>query len=224
MAARLSKIYTKTGDDGTTAVRAEVRLSKSDPLIELIGSLDELNSMIGELISLPIENGVDEDENENEHKHYNTLLFNIQHQLFNLGGELCMPEYPGITQKDIQFLETEIDAFNTQLPPLKEFILPGGSMKAAKCLFLLSWCLATLWKKLSWPAVVNVMNAGACVVTKSLMLCCVWASRKCAVVSTSVRWASLPSLAATLPEPSLQLHSSRNICSHSCWLCFCCCR
>lgn len=133
MAARLSKIYTKTGDDGTTAVRAEVRLSKSDPLIELIGSLDELNSMIGELISLPIENGVDEDENENEHKHYNTLLFNIQHQLFNLGGELCMPEYPGITQKDIQFLETEIDAFNTQLPPLKEFILPGGSMKAAKC-------------------------------------------------------------------------------------------
>lgn len=121
MGNRLSKIYTKTGDQGTTAVSDGIRIPKSHPRICTLGAVDQLNATIGLLCceDLPAEIA--------------SQLNDIQHRLFDIGGELSMPELTSITQDHIAALETHLDTMNEQLSPLKEFILPGGSRAAAQC-------------------------------------------------------------------------------------------
>lgn len=122
MGFRLSKIYTRKGDDGTTSLDAKNRLPKNHPRVEAIGMIDELNSAIGLVISFKIENSEIE-----------IALLRIQQDLFNLGGELCPPYRPIMTAEAVTQLENEIDRWNEELPPLKEFILPGGNPKSASC-------------------------------------------------------------------------------------------
>lgn len=119
MGHRLSKIYTRTGDEGYTSFNHE-RISKNDLAIEAVGNLDELNASIGLVIALSIQ---DED--------ILAALTRIQHDLFDLGGELHSPEHIAITADHITRLETWLDAWNAALPPLKEFLLPRGNASAA---------------------------------------------------------------------------------------------
>ncbi|HET7176530.1 MAG TPA: cob(I)yrinic acid a,c-diamide adenosyltransferase [Gammaproteobacteria bacterium] len=121
MGNRLSKIYTKTGDDGTTGLGDGSRVPKDDLRVEAYGTVDELNSVIGMLraeISAP---------------DIDACLGRIQHELLDLGGELCIPGHIAIGETQVARLEQELDGFNDALPPLKEFILPGGSRAAAAC-------------------------------------------------------------------------------------------
>lgn len=120
MGYRLSKIMTRTGDDGKTQLEPGQRLFKDDPRLTVIGTLDELNSAIG-LILAHLNRGHDLD----------ATLQQIQHDLFDLGGELCPPFRVVVTETKILFLENKIIEWNKSLPPLKEFILPGGSIPAA---------------------------------------------------------------------------------------------
>ena len=122
MGNRLSKIYTRTGDDGTTGLGDGSRVPKDDLRVEAYGSVDECNSAIGVVLavaSLPA--GVRD------------VLMTVQHELFDLGGELCIPGHRAIQASQVSRLEQALDAFNEQLPPLKEFILPGGGTAAAAC-------------------------------------------------------------------------------------------
>ena len=118
---RLSKIYTRTGDDGTTGLGDGTRVPKDDVRVEAYGTLDELNSLLGVLLAEPLPDDV------------RVILQPIQHELFDLGSEFCLPGYKAITAEHVQRLETTLDRFNENLPPLKEFILPGGSRAAAFC-------------------------------------------------------------------------------------------
>jgi len=122
MGKRLSKIYTKTGDDGTTGLGDGSRISKFDVRMELIGTIDEVNSLLGLLAA----------ELEKDDPFQDTLLI-FQHRLFDLGGELSIPGYALIKEEHVIFIETTIDAANEALPALDNFILPGGSKPAALC-------------------------------------------------------------------------------------------
>lgn len=121
MGYRLSKIYTRTGDNGTTGMADGRRLEKDHPRVVAIGDVDELNSLVGLLIVACEEATIKE------------TLITIQHDLFNVGGQLAMPECDLITGARIQWLEQALDRINQQLPPLKEFILPGGGEAASRC-------------------------------------------------------------------------------------------
>mgnify|MGYP000047019597 CR=1 FL=1 len=121
MSHRLTKIYTRTGDDGSTGLVANHRVQKNDARIEAMGDVDELNSALGMLLT------------ENLPDDARTLLVQIQHRLFDLGGELAMPEYQTLNAAHTAALETAIDQWNANLPPLKDFILPGGSRSGAQC-------------------------------------------------------------------------------------------
>ncbi|MDX1657169.1 MAG: cob(I)yrinic acid a,c-diamide adenosyltransferase [Candidatus Competibacteraceae bacterium] len=121
MGNRLSKIYTRTGDEGTTGLGNGDRVPKDSRRIEVIGDVDELNSAIGLVLSHDLREPI------------RVCLNEIQHKLFDLGGELSMPGYQSIHQEDVTRLETSLDRFNENLPPLKEFILPGGGPAAANC-------------------------------------------------------------------------------------------
>lgn len=128
MGNRLTKIYTRTGDDGTTALADGTRISKADLRFEVMGKIDLLNAQIGLLRNYLYQ--VD---------NFDKLLSKIQHQLFNIGGELAMPDYQGIIPQYITELEQQIDNWNTSLPRLKDFILPAGSIACshvhlARCL------------------------------------------------------------------------------------------
>jgi len=129
MGNRLSKIYTRTGDDGTTGLGDGTRVPKDSARVEAYGTVDELNSSIGVLLAAcsgpRFQAGVPRKILE--------CLTEVQHELFDLGGELCIPGMAMIGDADIARLETVLDAFNEPLPPLKEFILPGGGMAAACC-------------------------------------------------------------------------------------------
>lgn len=135
MGNRLSKIYTKTGDDGSTGMADGSRVSKADLLFEVIGDVDELNSNLG-LVKSYYQLSLDAVDNAELATHmaqldapdFGQVLQIIQHLLFNLGGELAMPDYPGISETHTTWLELQIDTMNTQLPPLKDFILPTGSV------------------------------------------------------------------------------------------------
>ena len=122
MGNRLSKIYTRTGDDGTTGLGDGSRVTKESLRVEAFGTVDELNSAIGVLLAtLDIPPGV------------SASLTEVQHELFDLGGELCIPGHRVITAEHVTRLERSLDEFNDTLPPLKEFILPGGGPAAAAC-------------------------------------------------------------------------------------------
>jgi cob(I)alamin adenosyltransferase len=121
MGNRLSKIYTRTGDDGTTGLGDGSRINKDSLRVEAMGDLDELNSVIGIMMT------------ESVPASLVSLLTQIQHDLFNVGGEICIPGYVILQQSRITELEHAIDSLNEQLTPLKEFILPGGTRTAAYC-------------------------------------------------------------------------------------------
>ena len=121
MGNRLSKIYTRTGDDGSTGLGDGARVPKDDVRVEAYGTVDELNSVIGMLLA------------EEPAADIATCLARVQHELLDLGGELCIPGHTAISAAHIERLEQELDGFNADLPPLKEFILPGGSRSAAAC-------------------------------------------------------------------------------------------
>lgn len=122
MGNRLSRIYTRTGDDGTTGLGDGQRISKDDARVEAYGTVDELNSMLGLLIATP---GLPESIRHS--------LTETQHELFDLGGELCIPGRRVTTAEQVKRLEIDLDRFNEALPALKEFILPGGGPAAAAC-------------------------------------------------------------------------------------------
>ncbi|HEX5339497.1 MAG TPA: cob(I)yrinic acid a,c-diamide adenosyltransferase [Gammaproteobacteria bacterium] len=121
MGNRLSKIYTRTGDDGSTGLGDGSRVPKDDAHVEAYGTLDELNSALGLLLAEPLSDDL------------RATLAPIQHELFDLGSEFCLPGYTAISADHVQRLETTLDRFNANLPPLKEFILPGGGRAAALC-------------------------------------------------------------------------------------------
>jgi cob(I)alamin adenosyltransferase len=121
LANRLSKIYTRTGDSGTTGLGDGARVAKDSLRVAAMGDVDELNSVIGIMQTHALEPNI------------HGVLGAIQHDLFDLGGELCMPGYTMIKPERVTALETQLDAWNDTLAPLKEFILPGGSTAAAHC-------------------------------------------------------------------------------------------
>ena len=122
MGNRLSKIYTRTGDKGTTGLGDGSRIEKDHPRMQAIGDIDEVNCHIGLLIA-----ELDTDDK------LRPLFTDIQHDLFDLGGELAVPGYTLITENRVTELEQQLDALNEALPPLENFILPGGNKAAAQC-------------------------------------------------------------------------------------------
>ena len=121
MGNRLSKLYTRTGDDGTSGLSGGERIAKNHARMNAMGAVDELNSVVGLLISK-----LDDQE-------LIDALTAIQHDLFNIGGEISMPGHSFIKAEKIIGLEQLIDHFNEAVEPLKDFILPGGSETAAVC-------------------------------------------------------------------------------------------
>ena len=122
MGNRLSKIVTRTGDTGTTGLGDGSRVAKDSARIEAIGTVDELNTAIGLLRATPsLPDAISQ------------CLLRIQHDLFDLGGELAVPGYSAVADKHVTALEAQVESFNESLPPLKEFVLPGGGEAAARC-------------------------------------------------------------------------------------------
>lgn len=122
MGNRLSKIYTRTGDDGTTGLGDGSRVEKDSARVEAYGTVDEANSAIG--VVLATDTLADD---------VRTCLVEVQHDLFELGGELCIPGHTAVQQAFIDRLENDLDRLNADLAPLKDFILPGGGTAAAAC-------------------------------------------------------------------------------------------
>jgi len=122
MGNRLSKIYTRTGDQGSTGLGDGSRVPKDSLRVEAYGTVDELNSTIGMILAVA---GVPDA--------VRAVLGEVQHDLFDLGGELCIPGHRIMTAAHTTRLESDLDAFNDGLPALKEFILPGGGPAAAAC-------------------------------------------------------------------------------------------
>jgi cob(I)alamin adenosyltransferase len=122
MGHRLSRIYTRTGDDGTTGLGDGSRVAKTHPRIEAAGTVDEANSAVGMVLAAaalpdPVQR----------------LLTRVQHELFDLGGELAVPGHRIISAAHVTRLEEDLERLNQDLPPLKEFILPGGGPATAAC-------------------------------------------------------------------------------------------
>jgi len=124
----LTRIYTKTGDDGTTSLGDMSRTSKNDPRLEAYATVDEANSSIG--VVLAMGNLKDEE--------IKTLLIRVQNDLFDVGADLCTPvvdkpehEPLRVLESQIDYLEKQIDKFNENLPPLRSFVLPSGTAAAA---------------------------------------------------------------------------------------------
>jgi len=128
MGKRLSKIYTRTGDDGTTGLGDGSRIPKDDARVEAMGAVDEVNSTVGLIRTEALPEDIA------------TVLSGIQHDLFDLGGELSIPGYELIQPEAVERLENELDRLNVELEPLKEFILPGGTAAAAWCHLARSIC------------------------------------------------------------------------------------
>ena len=122
MGNRLSKIYTRTGDDVSPGLGDGPRERKASARATAYGTVDEANSAIGVLLAVP---RVADD--------IRALLTTVQHQLFDLGGELCIPGHAAITGDDVEALERQLDHYNDDLPPLKDFILPAGGEAASRC-------------------------------------------------------------------------------------------
>lgn len=121
MTKRLTRIYTRTGDDGSTGLAGNDRVPKDSPRIDAIGAVDELNAAVGLLRAAGVPGPIDR------------VLEGIQHRLFDIGGELAMPGTELLVDARVTELEQTLDGFNADLPALEEFILPGGSEAAARC-------------------------------------------------------------------------------------------
>jgi cob(I)alamin adenosyltransferase len=121
MGNRLSKIYTRTGDDGTTGLGDGSRINKDSLRVEAMGDVDELNAVIGVLLTEPLSELMQK------------TLVRVQHDLFDLGGEICIPGHAMVKPERVDALEDVLDELNDRLTPLKEFILPGGTRAAAYC-------------------------------------------------------------------------------------------
>jgi cob(I)alamin adenosyltransferase len=119
MGQRLTQIATRTGDNGTTGLGDGSRVPKDDQRVQAMGDVDELNSGLGVLLAEPLPDDI------------RALLVRIQHELFNLGGELSIPGFTLLKPDAVQALDEALAAYNARLPPLKEFILPGGTRSAA---------------------------------------------------------------------------------------------
>jgi cob(I)alamin adenosyltransferase len=119
MGNRLTQIATRTGDDGSTGLSDGSRVPKTHLRVDAMGEVDELNSGLGVLLCEPLPNDVRE------------LLVVIQHELFNLGGELSMPGYTLLKESALLRLDEALEHYNAALPRLKEFILPAGTRSAA---------------------------------------------------------------------------------------------
>lgn len=119
MGNRLTRIVTRTGDDGTTGLADGSRLAKDAPRVEALGDVDELNSVLGVLLAEPLPDVVRE------------CLVDVQHDLFDLGGELAVPGFALLTETHLARIDAQVEVFNRDLSPLKEFILPGGTRPAA---------------------------------------------------------------------------------------------
>ncbi len=128
MGYRLSKIYTRTGDDGKTGLADGRRVNKSHPRIEAIGALDEFNSQLGLLLA----ELQDQLKKSAQLQEVMDVLAPCQHRIFDMGGELAMPEYQALHADEITRIEATIDQWNVLVGPLKEFILPGGSRLIAQ--------------------------------------------------------------------------------------------
>lgn len=121
MGNRLTRITTRTGDDGTTGLATGARVTKDSARIEVMGDVDELNSVLGMLLAQALP------DQERD------WLLEVQHDLFNVGGELALPEQELLSTDRVLWLEQCVQTLNENLPPLKEFILPGGGEAAAVC-------------------------------------------------------------------------------------------
>jgi cob(I)alamin adenosyltransferase len=119
---RLSKIYTRTGDEGTTGLAGGERVDKCDARVEAFGDVDETNSAIGVVLAEP-----------RLPEEVRTCLTRVQHELFDLGAELAMPDRIRIRAPHVLQLEQDLDDLNAALRPLEEFVLPGGDRAAAAC-------------------------------------------------------------------------------------------
>lgn len=128
MGHRLSRIYTRTGDSGETGLGDGSRVAKDSARIKALGDVDELNSCLGVLLAETLPEAV------------RTVLTGVQHDLFDLGGELCIPGREALTESQVGRLEQALDGFNGALSPLKEFILPGGSRAASLAHFARTVC------------------------------------------------------------------------------------
>ena len=146
MGHRLSKIYTRSGDKGTTGLGDGSRVDKDGVRVEAYGTVDELNSAIGVVIAATSEST----------QELQAWLLEIQHDLFDLGGELCIPGTQVITVDFVERLEAWIDQLNEHLPMLKEFILPGGNLAAAQCHMARTICRRTERRVLSLSKVETV--------------------------------------------------------------------
>ena len=118
---RITRVYTRSGDDGSTGLGDGSRVAKDAVRVAAYGTVDEANCAIGLVLASSVPETI------------GTLLTAVQHQLFDLGGELCIPGHSAIFDADIERLEQHLDAHNEPLPPLKDFILPGGGEAAARC-------------------------------------------------------------------------------------------
>ena len=121
MGNRLSKIYTRTGDGGTTGLGDGSRVDKDAARVQAMGDIDELNCAIGAILVHPLDDEM------------RAGLLDVQHALFDIGGELSIPGAAFVDDAYVEALERRLDAFNADLPPLKEFILPGGGPAAVAC-------------------------------------------------------------------------------------------
>jgi len=128
MGNRLSKIYTRTGDDGSTGLGDGSRVDKTDARVEAMGAVDELNSMLGVVLC------------EELPDHARRIFVSVQHRLFDLGGELSLPGQVMLNDLQVDELEHWLDEMNAELAPLKDFILPGGERAAALCHLARSLC------------------------------------------------------------------------------------
>lgn len=118
---RINRVITRSGDDGHTGLADGSRVAKDHPRILALGSLDELNSALGVLRAKDLDADLD------------GLLETVQQLMFDLGGELALPGTATITEEDLVEMESQADTLNAELPPLKEFVLPGGHPAAAWC-------------------------------------------------------------------------------------------
>ena len=121
MANRLTKIVTRTGDDGTTGLGDGSRVGKDCPRVEVMGNLDELNSAVGLVLAEPLPDEVGE------------ALAAVQNDLFDLGGEICIPGRSALWDAHLAEIDARIESLRRALAPLREFVLPGGTRAAASC-------------------------------------------------------------------------------------------